>query len=155
MGESQGLGKNKDLGSHLPELVNGLPRPACARPTPSRKLHGNPLVLSWQGEHPRCCEVALSLPCVSHSRHWLHGVSGPGGSPKLSVNYYFFTLWGDSVGVFTSGSANYPFALLEMFMHQMGQIAFPLGHGFCTLGWAGHKERRQKLFCNLAHGCHS
>lgn len=35
---------------------------------------------------------------------------------------------------------------LEMFMDQMGQIPSPLDHGFCTLGWAGHKERKQKLF---------
>lgn len=29
---------------------------------------------------------------------------------------------------------------LEMFMDQMGQTPSPLGHGFCPLGWAGHKE---------------
>lgn len=29
---------------------------------------------------------------------------------------------------------------LAVFMDQIGQIASPLGHGFCTLGWTGHKE---------------
>lgn len=29
---------------------------------------------------------------------------------------------------------------LEAFMDQIRQIASPLGHGFCTLGWTGHKE---------------
>jgi len=43
---------------------------------------------------------------------------------------------------------------LAMFMDQMGQIFFPFGHGFYTLRWVGHREGRQKLFCNLAHGCH-
>lgn len=29
---------------------------------------------------------------------------------------------------------------LEAFMDQIRQIASPLGRGFCTLGWTGHKE---------------
>lgn len=41
---------------------------------------------------------------------------------------------------------------LGVFLDQIGKIASALGHGFCTLGWTGHKERGQKLFCNLAHG---
>lgn len=54
----------------------------------------------------RCFRAKSWLSC---SRDQLHGVGGPGGSPSLSVNYYFFSLWGDSVCVFISGSTNYPF----------------------------------------------
>lgn len=66
-------------------------------------------VLRWRLVATSKVRCFKAKPWLSHSRHQLHGVGGPGGSPELSVNYYFFSLWGDSVCVFISGSANYPF----------------------------------------------
>lgn len=63
----------------------------------------------------------LQSPALNVSpKHQLNEVGGPGGRTKISVDYYFFSLWGDLVCVFTRQEVVYILLLsLEEFMDQI------------------------------------
>lgn len=65
----------------------------------------------WGGDLSPLQSEVLQSPTLNVSpRHQLNEIEGPGGRTKISVDYYFFSLWGDLICVFTSCSANYSFA---------------------------------------------
>lgn len=82
----------------------------------------------------------LQSPALNVSpRHQLNEIEGPGGRTNVSVDYYSFILWGDLVCVLHLEVLIILLLSLEVFMDQIGKIVSPLGHGFCTLSWTGHK----------------